>query len=243
MSFCPSKDIHSIYLDDEMSAEIKIQYENHVNGCVECQKELARLRAVRNLFVEGKLQNDLDSEFLDKSFERLQLKMKYSNNVKKIKKSNFVFEKPKFIYAVSGIAAVALFALIVPLRLRTSSVNNTQVIDINKNAPMVATAIANNGFNNVANNVAFSSGKSMLISDNMDKSIVYSGNEPVLLNGNLQKNIKEKRYANNLLNNITVVKPDIDDNSISIRITIPGFDSVPVTTEIMLPVNVITGQN
>ena len=83
----------------------------------------------------------------------------------------------------------------------------------------------------------------MLISDNIDKSIVYSGNEPVLLNGNLQRNIKEKRYANNLLNNITVVKPDIDDNSISIRITIPGFDSVPVTTEIMLPVNVITGQN
>lgn len=242
MSFCPSKDIHSIYLDDEMSAEIKIQYENHVNGCVECQKELARLRAVRNLFVED-LQNDLNSEFLDKSFERLQLKMKYSNNIKKIKKSNFVFEKPKFIYAVSGIAAVALFALFVPFRLRTSSVNNTQVIDINKNAPMVATAIANNGFNNVAKNVSFGSGKSMLISDNIDKSIVYSGNEPVLLNGNLQRNIKEKRYANNLLNNITVVKPDIDDNSISIRITIPGFDSVPVTTEIMLPVNVITGQN
>ena len=171
MSFCPSKDIHSIYLDNEMSAEIKIQYENHVNGCVECQKELARLRAVRNLFVEN-LQNDSNSEFLDKSFERLQLKMKYSNNIKKIKKSNFVFEKPKFIYAVSGIAAVALFALFVALRLRTSSVNNTQVIDINKNAPMVATAIANNGFNNVANNVAFSSGKSMLISDNMDSYIV-----------------------------------------------------------------------
>ena len=156
MSFCPSKDIHSIYLDDEMSAEIKIQYENHVNGCVECQKELARLRAVRNLFVED-LQNDSNSEFLDKSFERLQLKMKYSNNIKKIKKSNFVFEKPKFIYAVSGIAAVALFALFIPFRLRTSSVNNTQVIDINKNAPMVATAIANNGFNNVAKNVSFGS--------------------------------------------------------------------------------------
>ena len=51
------------------------------------------------------------------------------------------------------------------------------------------------------------------------------------------------KIANNLLNNVTVVKPAIGDKSISIRITIPGFDSVPVTTEINVPVKVITGQN
>ena len=56
-------------------------------------------------------------------------------------------------------------------------------------------------------------------------------------------NTRENSIANKLLNNVTVVKPDIDDKSISIRITIPGFDSVPVITEIKVPVNVIAGQN
>ena len=243
MSFCPSKDIHSIYLDNEMSAEIKAQYEKHLSCCPECQKQLEQMRQVRSVFEKDNLDSSVEKEFLDASFERLQLKMKFSDNVKKTKKSNFVFTNSRWMYAVSGVAAAALFALIIPIRVKASNVNGLNAIDVTRNPTIVPTAISNNGMRNIVNNVSLGSGNGMLISDNIEGSIQYAGNDGVLLRRNIPRDSREKTIANNLLNNVTVVKPAIDDKSISIRITIPGFDSVPVTTEIKVPVNVIAGQN
>ncbi len=243
MSFCPSKDIHSIYLDNEMSAEIKAQYEKHLSCCPECQKQLEQMRQVRDLFLKDKLECSVEKEFLDASFERLQLKMKFSDNVKKTKKSNFVFANSRWMYAVSGVAAAALFALIIPIRVKASTTEGLNIIDINKGPTIVPTAISNNGMRNIVNNVSLGSGNGMLISDNMERSIQYAGNDGVLLRRSIPRDSRENSIANNLLNNVTVVKPAIGDKSISIRITIPGFDSVPVTTEINVPVKVITGQN
>ena len=87
MSFCPSKDIHSIYLDNELPAEIKVKYEAHLNSCEECQKQLSQMKAIKESFVSEKNEVVLDDAFLEESFARLQLKMKYSNNIKKIKKN------------------------------------------------------------------------------------------------------------------------------------------------------------
>ncbi len=242
MSFCPSKDIHSIYLDNEMSAEIKAQYEKHLSCCPECQKQLEQMRQVRSIFEKDNLDSSVEKEFLDASFERLQLKMKFSDNVKKTKKSNFVFTNSRWMYAVSEVAAAALFALIIPIRVKASNVNGLNAIDVTRNPTIVPTAISNNGMRNIVNNVSLGSGNGMLISDNIEGSVQYAGNDGVLLRS-IPRDSRENSIANKLLNNVTVVKPDIDDKSISIRITIPGFDSVPVTTEIKVPVNVIAGQN
>ena len=145
MSFCPTKDIHSIYLDNEMSAEIKAQYEKHLSCCPECQKQLEQMRQVRSVFEKDNLDSSVEKEFLDASFERLQLKMKFSDNVKKTKKSNFVFTNSRWMYAVSGVAAAALFALIIPIRVKVSNVNGLNAIDVTRNPTIVPTAISNNG--------------------------------------------------------------------------------------------------
>ena len=50
MSFCPSKDIHSIYLDNELPEIYKAEYEAHLKVCKACQKELDKLKAVHQLF-------------------------------------------------------------------------------------------------------------------------------------------------------------------------------------------------
>ena len=39
-----------------------------------------------------------------------------------------------------------------------------------------------------------------------------------------------------------VFRPDFGEDKISIRITVPGVDTLPVSTEIELPLDVIKGQ-
>lgn len=239
MSFCPSKDIHSIYLDNELPAEIKVKYEAHLNSCEECQKQLSQMKAIKESFVSEKNEVVLDDAFLEESFARLQLKMNYSNNIKKIKKNNSVFNSSRIFYAISGVAAAAVFALIIPLRLKNVSNVQAPIVNFQTSNSVVPYSISTSGFNhNVVNNVSLGSGKGMLISDNMKGSVLYSGNSKDRV-----RRLNAKKTADSLLDNITVIKPEIDDKTISIRITVPGFDSVPVTTEIELPVNVITGQN
>ena len=45
MSFCPSKDIHSVYLDGELPENYKAEYELHISHCEKCRKELEQLKA------------------------------------------------------------------------------------------------------------------------------------------------------------------------------------------------------
>ena len=174
MSFCPTKDIHSIYLDNELPNDIKAKYENHLNSCAECQKQLAQMKAIKKSFEDDKNSVVLDDKFLEDSFTRLQLKMNYSNNIKKIKKNNFILNNSKFVYAVSAVAAAAVFALIIPLRVKNVSNETTPIVNLQANNSVVPYAISTHRFNhNVANNVSLGSGKGMLISDNMKESVLY----------------------------------------------------------------------
>ena len=50
MSFCPSKDIHSVYLDGELPEVYKAEYESHLKICPTCQKELDKIKALRGIF-------------------------------------------------------------------------------------------------------------------------------------------------------------------------------------------------
>ena len=50
MSFCPSKDIHSVYLDGELPENYKAEYELHISHCEKCRKELEQLKAIHAMF-------------------------------------------------------------------------------------------------------------------------------------------------------------------------------------------------
>ena len=80
MSSCPTDDIHSIYLDNELPPVYANQYEQHLKICPKCEAKLDLLK--KNHFA---LQSDaqnirLDKIFLDDSFERLKTKLRYSKN-------------------------------------------------------------------------------------------------------------------------------------------------------------------
>ena len=231
MSFCPSKDIHSVYLDGELPENYKAEYELHISHCEKCRKELEQLKALRSLFKADSDSLNLDQHFMDESFQRLQIKMAYSRNVGKVpQKSPF-----KVIsYVASGVAAAAVLALIIPAGLKSNKTNSTTVSPIIQSVSSVSsvpiTAVSTNA-NSAANNVGYDSGRSVVVSGNI-KDVVLSSENKRKAVPSFTKNV----------NDVDVLRPDFQDEAINIKITVPGMGDFPVTTEINLPVEFVSGR-
>ena len=233
MSFCPNKDIHSVYLDGELPENYKAEYELHISHCEKCRKELEQLKAVRAMFKADADSLKLDEHFMDESFQRLQIKMAYSKNIGKVpQKSPF-----KVIsYVASGLAAAAVLALVLPLGFKSNADSEASVVvsplihsvSSVSNVPItaVSTAAKTSG-----NNVSFDSGRSVLVSGNIQDVVLSS-----------EKQRKSKSSITDNVNDVDVLRPDFQDEAISIKITVPGMGDFPVTTEINLPMEYVSGR-
>ena len=246
MSFCPSKDIHSVYLDGELPENYKAEYELHISHFEKCRKELESLKAVRALFKADSDSLKLDEHFLDESFQRLQIKMAYRRNVGKVpQKSPF-----KVIsYVASGVAAAAVLALVVPVGLKSNkteaasavtqlaSISSgvvsplTQSVSSVSSVPITTVSTAASGKTTSANNVSFDSGRSVVVSGNIHDVVLSSENQRKST-ASLAKNVSDA----------DVLKPEFQDEAINIKITVPGMGDFPVTTEINLPMEFVSGR-
>ena len=244
MSFCPSKDIHSVYLDGELPENYKAEYELHISHCEKCRKELEQLKAVSALFKADSDSLNLDSHFMDESFQRLQIKMAYSRNIGKVpQKSPF-----KVIsYVASGLAAAAVLALVLPLGFKSSEVKagseNTATVaatvinsplihsvgnGVGSSVPITAVSTGNKAS---ANNVSFDSGRSVVVSGNIQDVVLSSENKKKIVSS----------FTRNV-NDVDVLRPDFQNEAINIKITVPGMGEFPVTTEINLPMEYVSGR-
>ena len=142
-----------------------------------------------------------------------------------------------------GAAAAVCAKLIVPTRLEKKKKNqNNSIYYVNPAmVPVPNGSIARVPVNSVissklagkssfVNNVAFDSGKSVVFSGNIHDTVFTSDSQK-----------KSQSFANDVVNS-AVLKPELEDNFISIRITIPGVGQIPVTTEITFPLDVISGK-
>ena len=231
MSFCPSKDIHSVYLDGELPENYKAEYELHISHCEKCRKELEQLKALRAMFKADSDSLNLDEHFMDESFQRLQIKMAYAKNVGKVpQKSPF-----KVIsYVASGVAAAAVLALVLPLGLKANKADASQNVaaspliqSVNSVSAVPITAVSTNAS---ANNVGFDSGRSVVVSGNI-KDVVLSS----------EKQRKNSSFVKNV-NDVDVLRPDFRDEAINIKITVPGMGDFPMTTEINVPMELFSGR-
>lgn len=215
MFTCPTNEIHSLYLDNELPQNYIAEYEAHIASCEKCKATLDKLRAVRGVFEKDAAAITPDKAFMDASYERLMLKMKYS------KTSGRVYKPSRRVWkiAVPAIAAAAALALIIPIGL-------------------------NAGRHNVKTMSAASSMYSQIPSQFSEQlSSVSLGNENGFAFTEVSNN-STSDAASKLIQDVEVFRPNFDEEkkTISIRITIPGNDDVPVTTEIEVPLDV-TGQN
>ena len=226
MSTCPTKEIHSLYLDNELPQTHKEQYEAHIAACDKCRAEYEKFRAVRAVFEKDAQAVSPDKAFLDASYERLMLKMKYSKNVGHTAAHRVSSRTWKI--AVPAIAAAAVLALAIPLRFAVGRANVKTMSATSSLYSQVPSQVSEQ-----VSNVAFN-GEGSFGFDEGIQSILPS----VTNVGN------SNSAASKLIQDVEVFRPNFDEEkkTISIRITIPGNDDVPVTTEIEVPLDV-TGQN
>lgn len=226
MSFCLSKDIHSIYLDKELPENYKLEYEEHVKNCPECQKELNKLKLIHDALKSDSDSIKLDDDFLEKSYERLQIKMAYKNNVTMARRTSNVNIK----YGLTAVAAAALFALVIPVTLNSNKKNSVTTQPALASVSSVS-QISNSTSAIAANNVSINSGRNVLVSGNMLDTVIRP--EAGIDNGKtLVKKAKD----------VEVLRPELEDETISIRISVPGLGEIPVVTEINLPMGAISGK-
>ena len=229
MSTCPSKDIHSVYLDNELPEIYKAEYEEHLKNCPQCQKELEKIRALHKMFTSDSVSITPDATYLNQSFERLQMKMKFAKNTSR--KSSDNGRKSYNRLGVISAAAAAVFALIIPLRLTGNSAVKESVTEA---LPITARNVSLN-----------TSGNSGVISGNIDKAVLSSRRNssanPFLQNVSSQANSENQNQFSFVHDgDVELLKPEFE--TISIKITLPGIDSVPVTTEVNLPVDFVSGR-
>jgi hypothetical protein len=226
MSTCPTKEIHSLYLDNELPQNHKEQYEAHIASCEKCRAELEKLRAVRDVFKGDADSISPDKKFMDESYERLMLKMKYSKHAGHTRYSKVNVRSWKII--VPAAAAVAILALAIPLKLATGRAGVKTMSATSSIYSQVPSQVTEH-----LSSVSFGAESAF----GADKAFG-------LTQDSLVTNVSNKNgAASKLIKDVEVFRPNFDaeQKTISIRITIPGNDDVPVTTEIEVPLDV-TGQ-
>lgn len=232
MSFCPSKDIHSVYLDGELPEMYKAEYESHLKICPECQKELENLKKIHGLFEADSKSISLNENYLDQSFDKLMVKMNYSKNTKQPERKFLSSIK----YVIPTAAAAAIVALVVPLRL-TSANGKVPQNSVNPVVASVSTAAASVPS---ATNVSVGGGKGVVISGNINESVLPSVTDrsvnPFIQSVSSNSGLMERRFYHD----VDVFRPAFnEDKTIPIKITVPGMNSV--VAEFYLPAPVITG--
>ena len=130
MSTCPEKDIHSVYLDNELPLAYVAEYEAHLQSCEKCHKELERLKSLRSILKQDSSSLDLTQKQKDESFERLQARLSYSKITKQSNKNVLTLssdsgKKSYGRYIAAGAAAACALALVLPIKARTELHTNT----------------------------------------------------------------------------------------------------------------------
>ncbi|NLL99949.1 MAG: zf-HC2 domain-containing protein [Treponema sp.] len=141
MSTCPEKDLLSVYIDGELPKVFKDDFEKHISSCDKCNSLLKKIQMTHDYLQKDNNSLTLSKSYVDASFERLQIKMRFANVTKKAKsKTSFNYTNIRLF--APAIAAAAVFALILPLRLFTAKKNLVQ-----QNINSIATIQSNSSIN------------------------------------------------------------------------------------------------
>ena len=218
MSFCPTDDIHSIYLDNELPENYRAEYEAHLKVCPKCQKKVNDLKMLNSLFDADSKSITPDSHFLDQSYERLMARMSYTKNIHKAEKKSYSNIK----YGFCAAAAAAVFALVIPLRINS---NRATVENQNVSVASVSAQIQ------PASNVSVGGGNGVVISGNLQGQSLSS----VSVNNNYGNGFTQNVSTGNsnavgrmLFTDFDVFRPDFSESTgIAIRITVPGMNVMP----------------
>ena len=125
MSTCPSHDVQSMYIDNELPEPFKSTFEKHVSECLDCSITLQNLKAIHD-----ELQDDADAiqfsqKDIDASFDRLQTKMRFAKVTTLADKK--AENLSKSLWRIVPLAAAAVvIAFVIPFRFGLGNSSTVQ---------------------------------------------------------------------------------------------------------------------
>ena len=206
MYSCPTDDIHSVYIDDELPQNYVLDYENHIKTCSKCSAKLEQLKKIKSLIISDAKSIQVDDYYIEQSFSRLETKLRYSKNT--VKKMPFPTEYVKW-----GAVAAIFVAVVLPFGNNFSKHKKSSNMAITPITRPQSVALSNN-------------------------NVVINGNISDNLAKNVSTNAKNTRLAD-----VEVFRPQFDENKVSVKIHVPGFNyENPQIMEVSLPANTFMGQ-
>ena len=225
MSTCPEKDIHSVYLDNELPAGYIKEYELHLKSCSSCRAEFERLKRLHDLFHQDSASLQLDEHILEQSFERLQSRLSYS----KITAKKHISPMPIIRWGIPAAAAAAILALILPLRINTpevthvlfSPIRRAEAVSIARNRVVVDGTIPNTALTSI-----FRTRKEM---ENASSSYDRLEHEADFSSMEQPQTVFQ---INKALTSMDIFRPEFENGqTITIRVTIPSPGTMPEHTQ------------
>lgn len=127
------KDLHSVYIDGELPKDYVAEYEDAISKDKTAARELERMQKIHGIFQQDAADIEVSDKFVEESFARLQMKMKFTQTAKKAETKSFV---KAMRLPASFAAAAAVFALIfTPAFVKSSS-------KVEKEVTAIAVAVA-----------------------------------------------------------------------------------------------------
>lgn len=227
------RDLHSVYIDGEMPKDFIAEYEDIILKDKNEAAELEKMQKIHGLFQKDAADIEVSDKFVEESFARLQMKMKFKENTKKAESKSFV--KVMKIPA-SFAAAAAVFALIfTPAFLKSSSKVEKEVTAI---AVAVADEIPAIAEKTVAIDGNINSEKlsDFAVSNTVAQAKEKADNQQTILSPALveQKVVKASALvtnSGNFRNNMTsvdVFRPELN----TMKMTLPEFGNIQEIKEI-----------
>ena len=213
MYSCPTDDIHSVYLDNELPQAYVKDYEEHIKTCDCCRKKLEKMRIIHNAFKQDSKQITLDSTYLTHSFERLQTKMGYA------KHTRIQFQMPDFsnIAKIAMATAAAVAVVVFPVKLVNKTKSSNQVASI---TPVTR-----------PQNLPIAQKQSVVVNGNFGNELTHTVSTQNIQRASFSDmDVFRPEFDDNQNISIKISIPGLDNQ---------GNEQI---MEIKLPVNTITGQ-
>lgn len=205
MSTCPDSSLISVYLDNELPEPFKSQFEAHLSSCSTCRGKLEEAAKMRDLLRSDANSITLSASDMNQSFERLQARMTYHHVTKK---SGNVFQ---FVLKriAPAVAAAAVFAVILPLRLlRNDNATQPLIMPVAQTASFFPTFASTNGTNQ--------SNKALSEANKAVRTTVSSSTMTTTVN------LEDTNLAT-----IDIFRPDFSDDVIRITIDLSSVSGLP----------------
>ncbi|MCI1208505.1 MAG: zf-HC2 domain-containing protein [Treponema sp.] len=236
MFTCPEKDIHSVYLDNELPAEYLSEYESHLKSCSKCRNEFIQMKKIHDVLQKDSLSLNIDDHLMEQSFNRLQSRMSYSKITERTTPTIF----PIFKRVIPIAAAAAVIGLILPLRMTTAPqapvavkeftpVQRMSLLPLTKKSVIVDGTIAHTTLT--------------ALFRNGEKTEIPAYSSPLVQNADFMPESRSTpAKTSDFLTSIDIFRPEFEtEGSIPLRVTVPGPGTLSTQTQFMLPITYFAG--